>query len=228
MDRQNGQHQKMTPRLNVLSLREQVYEYLRTEMTSGSLLPGSAINLNKIASQLGISKTPLRDALIHLELEGFVTILPRRGVMVNGLTLKDVKDAYHTIGIIEGAIVRDCFDRITSEHISQLEKLNTDIRNIIASNDFSNLFKTNVAFHDVANDLSDNPLLKKFISPIKYRLYDFQGQSYIREWELRNCDEHDQYIGFLKEKKPEAAARILKDTHWSLRFRNPLSDNFTR
>lgn len=49
---------KMQPRLNVLSLREQVYEYLRQEMTSGSLVPGSAINLNKIAAQLGISKTP--------------------------------------------------------------------------------------------------------------------------------------------------------------------------
>ena len=54
--------------LTVLSLREQVYEYLRNEMTTGSLTPGSAINLNKIAEQLGISKTPLRDALIHLEI----------------------------------------------------------------------------------------------------------------------------------------------------------------
>ena len=184
-------------------------------MTSGSLVPGSAINLNKIAAQLGISKTPLRDALIHLELEGFVTILPRRGVMVNGLTLKDVKDAYHAIGIIEGAIVRDCFDRITPGHIARLERLNSKIREDIIRNDFSRLFKTNLDFHNVVNDISDNPLLKKFISPIKYRLYDFQGQRYIPEWELRNCDEHDRYIGFLKEKNPEAAVRVLKDIHWS-------------
>ncbi len=80
----------MTPRLNILSLREQVYEYLRNEMITGGLVPGSTINLNRIAEQLGISKTPLRDALIHLELEGFVTILPRKGVMVNALTLEDV------------------------------------------------------------------------------------------------------------------------------------------
>ncbi|WDP90244.1 MAG: GntR family transcriptional regulator [Desulfobacter sp.] len=205
----------MTPRLNVLSLREQVYEYLRNEMITGGLVPGSTINLNRIAEQLGISKTPLRDALIHLELEGFVSILPRRGVMVNLLSLEDVKHAYGSIGIIEAAIVQDCFDRITPSHISRLERLNEQMRKDIKMDDFSSLFKTNLAFHDVVNTLSDNPLLEKFISPIKHRLYDFQGQSYIPAWELRNCDEHDQYIHALKQGIPGEAARVLKDIHWS-------------
>ncbi len=205
----------MTHRLNILSLREQVYEYLRNEMTTGGLVPGSTINLNRIAEQLGISKTPLRDALIHLELEGFVTILPRRGVMVNALTLEDVKHAYGSIGIIEAAIVQDNFDKIKPAHILRLERLNQQMRENIKSDNFSNLFKTNLAFHDVVNTLSDNPLLGKFMSPIKHRLYDFQGQSYIPEWELRNCDEHDRYITFLKQDNPAEAARVFKDVHWS-------------
>lgn len=205
----------MTPRLNILSLREQVYEYLRNEMITGGLVPGSTINLNRIAEQLGISKTPLRDALIHLELEGFVTILPRKGVMVNALTLEDVKHAYCSIGIIEAAIVQDSFYKIKPAHISRLERLNKQIREDIKNDNFSNLFETNLAFHDVVNALSDNPLLEKFISPIKHRLYDFQGQSYIPEWELRNCDEHDQFIEYLKQKNPGEAARVLKDVHWS-------------
>ncbi|MCP3940906.1 MAG: GntR family transcriptional regulator [Desulfobacteraceae bacterium] len=201
--------------LNVLSLREQVYEYLRNEMITGGLTPGSTINLNQIAKQLGISKTPLRDALIHLEIEGFVTILPRRGVMVNALELSDVKDAYDSIGIIEAAIVQDCFDKIKPAHISRLERLNEQMRKDIQKDDFSKLFKTNLAFHDVVNSLSDNPLLEKFIFPIKHRLYDFQGQSYIPGWELRNCEEHDRFIGFLKEKNSLEAARLLKEVHWS-------------
>lgn len=135
--------------------------------------------------------------------------------MVNGLNLKAVKDAYHAIGIIEGAIVQDCFDRITPGHIARLEELNQKLRDDILRDDFSDLFQTNLAFHNVVNDLSDNPLLKKFISPIKHRLYDFQGQSYLAEWELRNSDEHDQYIAHLKEGNPGAAAGVLRDTHWS-------------
>lgn len=216
----------MKPRLNVLSLREQVYEYLRNEMITGGLVPGSTINLNKIAERLGISKTPLRDALIHLELEGFVSILPRRGVMVNALEMKDVKDAYDSIGIIEAAIVQDCFEKIKSAHISRLERLNEQMRKDIREDDFSKLFKTNLAFHDVVNSLSDNPLLEKFIFPIKHRLYDFQGQSYIPEWELRNCDEHDQFIGFLKERNPLEAARVLKDVHWSYKIQESFIRQF--
>ncbi len=68
----------MNGALKFSSLSDQVYEYLRRQMNQGDLLPGSTINIAEIANQLGISKTPLRDALIHLELEGFVTIIPRR------------------------------------------------------------------------------------------------------------------------------------------------------
>ena len=61
------------------SLREQVYQYLRTEMFNGRIIPGEYIRLNEMSERLGISKTPLRDAIIQLECERFVTILPRRG-----------------------------------------------------------------------------------------------------------------------------------------------------
>ena len=71
--------------LNVKSLREQVYEYIRDQMMTGHILPNTTLNLNQISDHLGISKTPLRDALIRLEVEGFVTIMPRRGVVVNAL-----------------------------------------------------------------------------------------------------------------------------------------------
>ena len=205
----------MKTQLFVLSLREQVYEYLRNEMTTGSMTSGSTINLNKIAEQLGISKTPLRDALIHLEIEGFVTILPRRGVMVNALELDDVKNAYEAIGIIEASIILDCFDKIIPSHISQLEELNEQMIKDVNNNDFSRLFQTNLAFHTVFNTLSNNPLLNKFMLPIKHRLYDFQGQSYIRDWELKNCEEHSLCINFLKQENPQQAAVVLKDFHWS-------------
>lgn len=216
----------MKTQLNISSLREQVYEYLRNEMITGGLVPGSTINLNKIAEQLGISKTPLRDALIHLEIEGFVTILPRRGVMVNALELTDVKNAYGAIGIVESAVVLDCFDKIKPSHISRLKSLNETMKADILKDDFSNLFKTNLAFHSILNDLSDNPLLEKFVFPIKHRLYDFQGQSYIPEWELRNCEEHDLIINNLTQDKPQEAARILKDVHWSYKVQEAFIKQF--
>lgn len=205
----------MADQLNVISLRQQVYDYLRRQMGLGTLLPGSTINIAKIADQLGISKTPLRDALIHLEVEGFVTILPRRGVRVNTLAIEDVKNAYDAVGMVEASIVTDCFEKITVRHIQTLEELNEKMTADIQKNDFQSLFTTNLEFHDVYINLSDNDLLKKFILPIKHRLYDFPRQNYLGEWELRNCGEHDRFIRCLKEKNPKGAAEIMKDIHWS-------------
>lgn len=208
----------MNSGLKFSSLSDQVYTYLRRQMNEGDLLPGSTINIGEIASQLGISKTPLRDALIHLELEGFVTILPRRGVQVNQLQIEDVKNAYDAIGLVESFIILECIDKITSTHIKKLESLNNKMIKDIEKNNFSKLFKTNLEFHNVYLDISDNELLKKFIFPIKHRLYDFPRQNYIPEWEMRNSEEHRQFIEALKGGNGADAASTLKDKHWSFEF----------
>lgn len=205
----------MNGALNVSSLSEQVYQYLRRQMNQGDLLPGSTINIGGIASQLGISKTPLRDALIHLELEGFVTILPRRGVRVNKLQVDDVRNAYDAVGLVESFIVEQCVAKIKKSHLDKLEKLNTRMIADIENGNFHKIFETNLQFHHVYLDVSDNEILKKFILPIKHRLYDFPRQNYIAEWELRNCQEHDDFIKALKEGDGAGAAKILKDVHWS-------------
>ena len=85
------------PLLNVKSLKEQVYEYLREQMRKGGLGPGSTIDMEETSKRLGVSKTPLRDALLLLETEGFVSVLPRRKVVVNPLTLQDIKDYYEIL-----------------------------------------------------------------------------------------------------------------------------------
>lgn len=204
----------MNDELKYSSLSAQVYDYLRRQMNKGELIPGSTINIGKIARQLGISKTPLRDALIHLELEGFVSILPRRGVQVNELTMVDVKNAYDTIGLIESFIISSCIDKITPVHIQKLEELNMQMIEDIQIGDFSDLFEKNLEFHNVYIGLSDNEMLKKFILPIKHRLYVFPRQNYIKEWELRNSEEHAQLIKMLKQGKGSEAGAILKDKHW--------------
>ena len=216
----------MKDQLNVLSLREQVYTYLRRQMNLGALVPGTTINITKIAKQLGISKTPLRDALIHLEVEGFVTILPRRGVCVNVLELCDVKNAYNAIGMVEASIVIECFEKIEPSHILILEELNEIQIQDVEKNDYSRLFKTNIQFHNVYLDISGNELIKKFILPTKQRLYDFPRQNYIKEWETRNCKEHALFISWLKKGNPEKAAKVLKDIHWSFEYQKNFIKKF--
>ena len=214
--------------LDVLPLREHVYAYLRKQMNLGALTPGSTINIKEIAAHLGISNTPLRDALIQLEIEGFVTILPRRGVRVNILKLQDVKNAYDAIGMVEASIVQNCFERIKPSHHAKLEKLNQIMISDIEKNDFKRLFKTNIEFHDVYINVSGNELLKKFMLPIKHRLYDFPRHNYDSEWEMRNCMEHQTFIDHLKTGNSQKAAEILKDVHWSFEFQEHFIEKFYR
>ncbi len=208
----------MNNSLEFASLSKQVYTYLRRQMNHGGLLPGSTINIGEIAKQLGISKTPLRDALIQLESEGFVTILPRRGVRVNKLSMQDVKNWYDAVGLIESFIVTQCIDKIDPSHIQKMEELNKIMIHDIKRSDFSKLFQTNLEFHNTYLDISDNTPLKRFILPIKHRLYDFPRQNYIKEWELRNCEEHRLFLNHLREGDAKKAVLVLKDIHWSFEY----------
>lgn len=201
--------------LNVKSLREQLYDYFKDEMQSGNLLPGSSINLNEISKRLGISKTPLRDALIQLESEGFVSILPRRGVQVRKLTLKNIKESYEIIGALEASVVLAVFDRFTGDHISSMKGLNTRQKEAIRTDDFESYYRLNLEFHGIFLDLSDNEALHKIITPLKLRLYDFPRRTYLKDWEQQHLHEHDQFIAFVEKGDKKSAAHIIQNVHWS-------------
>jgi DNA-binding GntR family transcriptional regulator len=204
--------------LEARSLREQVYEYLRGEIQAGRLVPGSYIKLNQISSQLGISKTPLRDAIIRMEVEGFVTILPRRGVLVNRLDLETIKNHLEMVGALEGAVIRSIFHKITPGHLNEMERLNRAMRSIIQDTPFNTFdpqyYQYNIAFHDVFLNLSGNTVLKQTLMRIKQQLYDFPRLAYIKEWEAINCDEHDRFIQHVGNGQKDEAARLWQDHHW--------------
>ncbi len=201
--------------LNIKSLREQLYEHFCKEMQSGRLASGASINISAISQELGISKTPLRDALIQLETEGFVTIQPRKGILVNKLTLQDIKDSYQIIGALEASVVRSNFDQFDTSHISKLEKLNADQLEAIQKNDFETYYRLNLDFHGVFLNMTDNSTLIRIITPLKQRLYDFPRRSYLKNWESQHLDEHKQFIECIKQGDKDGAASILKDVHWS-------------
>jgi DNA-binding GntR family transcriptional regulator len=209
---------KKTDMLNTQSLREQIYQYLRAEMQTGNLVPGVTINVNAISQELGISKTPLRDALIQLEAEGFVDILPRRGVVVRSLTLADVKDFYEIIGALEAAVILNVFDLLQSSHIQALKRLNQEQRRAYSQQAYEHYYRLNLDFHGVFLNLSDNRNLQKILMPMKQRLYDFPRQVYVDDWEQRNMDEHDRFIACLEAADPRGAADLMCTVHWSFAY----------
>ena len=196
-------------------LREQVYEYLRRELHTGRLVPGSLLNLNELSQKLGTSKTPLRDALIQLAAEGFVTISPRRGIFVNRLTLDDVRHCYEIAGGLETSVILTYFEKIGPGRIDRMKKVNDRLRNAVECSDFESYYQLNLQFHNVFIELSDNQMLRRMIETTKLRLYDFPRREYIREWELNNCEEHQMLIDAWESGDRNSAASVWLEVHWS-------------
>lgn len=206
------------PLLNVKSLKEQVYEYLREQMRTGAILPGSVIDMEETSRRLGVSRTPLRDALLQLEMEGFVSILPRRKVVVNRLTEADIRNSYDIIGALESIALIKAFDRIGEAEVAALQALNDGMKAAIAAGDFDLYYEKNLAFHDVFLKLCGNDSLVKIVLTLKKRLYDFpRSKGFVKEWEEASIGEHQGLVDLIRAGKREAAANHIRDVHWSFR-----------
>jgi DNA-binding GntR family transcriptional regulator len=204
------------PILTIKSLKEQVYEHLREQMRTGVLRPGAAIDMEATSRRLGVSRTPLREALLQLEMEGFVTILPRRKVVVNGLSLREIRDCYEIIGALESAALRAAFPLLTAAYVRRMEKLNAEMKAAIERDDFDLYYGKNLAFHDVFLELADNEKLKKTVTVLKKRLYDFPRlQGFVKAWERASIGEHAALTALIRKGRRDEAAAHIRDVHWS-------------
>ena len=204
------------PLINIKSLKEQVYEYLREQMRTGNILPGSVIDMEETSKKLGVSKTPLRDALLQLEMEGFVSILPRRKVVVNELSIQDIKDYYEIIGALESVALLAAFDRLGDAEVKNLAKLNDEMKEAIEIDNFDLYYDKNLKFHNAYLIPCGNESLIRIVNTLKKRLYDFPRRSgFVKEWEQASIGEHAELVNLIREKKKDEAISFIRDMHWS-------------
>jgi DNA-binding GntR family transcriptional regulator len=207
------------PLLNIKSLKEQVYEFLREALRRGEILPGSVIDMEETSTRLGVSKTPLRDALLQLEMEGFVSILPRRKVVVNILSLQDIKNYYEILGALESTALLQAFDLIKEADLKFMEQLNAEMDAAIKNDDFDLYYEKNLAFHNAFLGLSGNDNLLKIVNNLKKRLYDFpRQQGFVKEWEEASIGEHAALLDLIRSGNKKEAVAHIRDVHWSYRI----------
>ena len=204
------------PALVTRSLREQVYDFLRVEMARGGLQPGEFLDFNALARQLGVSRTPLREALLNLETHGFVTVLPRRGFLLNELTLADIRHFYEIIGALEAAALRAIGFSLGPADFARMRALDAEMVQAIAARDFDRYYAANLSFHDVYLTRSDNARLVSHVHLLKRRLYDWpRRETMMQAWEEHSVLEHEEFLALLERGNVEAAADHLQYVHWS-------------
>jgi len=212
---------KMRIQNNFYLLRSQVYEHLRLELRLQNLKPGMFVTINQLSEQLGIKRTPLRDALLQLQVEGFVTFLPQRGIQINKLSERDLEDIYEALGALDSRALLSVFDQITPDHVEQMEKINEEMYQTCSSvKDINKYFDLNNAFHNIYLDMSENKYLLNQLNILRQKLFDFGA---LGDWLERvrelNYQEHIQLIELIQKGDAQTVAAFIRDTHCSTNWK---------
>lgn len=206
----------------VRMLRDDVYKYLWDQIKNKLFVPGEFIDLNSIAKKLNVSRTPLREALIVLENEGFVKILPKKGIYINPITLQDTNDLYEIIGALESSIIINEWDKITDELIDEMEAVN---RQILDTSDYELQYDLNKQFHFLYINLSGNVEMKEYLARLYRRIYDFSGINFGAKFQQNNVHGHEIFITLLREKNKFDSANYIRDVHWKFRVPEIFTNN---
>ncbi len=199
-------------------LRTQVYEYLRKELKEERLNPGMFVSINQIIKKMGISRTPLRDALLQLQTEGFVTFLPQRGIRINELTQQDIEDMYEMLGALDSRILLSVFNKLGSGEIEQMKQINQDMHANMSEDRFYQYWDLNTAFHHVYLDLSSNAPILNQLNIIRQRLFEFGKKDWGMKMREMNHNEHLEMIELIEKGEAVKAADFMRDVHCIINY----------
>lgn len=190
------------------SLGQQAYERLKDEIIGLQRPPGQRLVERELATELGVSRIPLREALRLLEAEGLVVIVPRQGTLVAPFTASDVRDLLDVRESLEGLAARLAAGTDDATRIEAARATLAAARRAMASGDDRAVAAANAGFHEAVVDLSDNPLLQSLMQPLTARLRWLFHLAYADDVNLRLCEEHEEILAAIAEGDAERAGDL--------------------
>ncbi|MBW2370196.1 MAG: GntR family transcriptional regulator [Deltaproteobacteria bacterium] len=151
-----------------------VFEYLKQAIISGDISPGNRLVESRIADAIGVSRTPVREALHKLESQDFLKKLPAGGFVVLGLTRQDIDETFGIRSVLESYAARLVVENYTSDGLSEREKIIQKYQNCLGKSRVDELEKLNTEFHELLYTLSNSPKLIKMINDLKTQIYRFR------------------------------------------------------
>lgn len=185
------------------SLRSRVFNQVQNDILNGLYEPGDSLIETKLSDELGVSRTPVREALRQLELEGLVQSIPNKGVIVKGISAQDIQDIYTIRMLIEGLAARWAAEKITPEELEELKEA-VDLEEFYTvKNDNSHLLQFDTRFHDIIFRASKS-------KPLMHTLSTFHH--YVQKARRISMSSPGRAMEVLEEHKAILQAIIDKDT----------------
>ncbi|MGV8874796.1 MAG: GntR family transcriptional regulator [Rhodococcus sp. (in: high G+C Gram-positive bacteria)] len=202
----HGSPERPIPRRPQLS--EDVAGSIRQQIVTGALQPGSFVRIDEAAAELGVSATPVREALVALRGEGLVEQVPHRGYRVNELSPQDMDDIFWLQGTIAGTLAGRAAHNITPEHVEQLTALNEGLRDAVARADTESVEAYEFEFHRFVNKVAGGNKLAWFLlGAVKYTPRLYATDKYWGDDAVRS---HEQLIEALGRCDVEAATDVMR------------------
>lgn len=191
------------------SLRGRVFQKLREDILSGKYKEHEELKEVAIGEELGVSRTPVREAFRQLELEGLIQIVPNRGAYVTGITAKDVKDIYMIRSLLEGLCAKLATEKITKEQLEEMEE-NIYLADFHASKGhMDQMAELDNRFHDILYEACDSKMLEHTLRD--YHQYVLRVRQKTLSTNTRgraSNDEHRQIMEAIKEKDADRAEQL--------------------
>jgi DNA-binding GntR family transcriptional regulator len=201
--------------INQKSLSQQVKDHIKFQIEKRILRPGDRINEKLLCQTLGLSRTPVREAIIQLSIEGIVEVLPRRFIQVKKHTLKDIRNLYTIISALEADAAETFIDNVTQEDIANQEKLYDKMKMALDEDNYQKYKELNELSHKMFIDKMNNEILSELLANLKKRFFDFPLiLSGIPEWLDLMLSDHYKMIQLLKNKDKAGIRKLIKE-HWS-------------
>ena len=186
-------------------LRELVCEHIREAIINGVFAPGERLMEIQMADEMGVSRTPVREAIRKLEMEGFVVMIPRRGTYVSNMSIRDINDVYEIRISLDTLAAGLAAERISDEELVK-------VGNAIEENDMAKVVEADIEFHDVLYKASRNERLRNIINNLREQITVIRGVSMRYPGRLKDTqEEHRRLVESIAARnveKSQEAARI--------------------
>lgn len=193
-----------------MPLREVVFHTLRNAILTGDIEPGERLMEIKLAQKLGVSRTPIREAIRKLELEGLVVMAPRRGAQVAKITQEDMTQVLEVRAVLEGLAIELACDKVDSEKLDVLREKMIEFEKAVKGGDVVEIATKDVEFHDAIYDAAGNRRLVQILNNLREQMYRYRLE-YIKEEEKRQelIAEHKNIVEAIADKNKEKAKESI-------------------
>ncbi|MGU7782649.1 GntR family transcriptional regulator [Burkholderia sp. PU8-34] len=201
----------LLPKVERQRLHDTVVDHLRTFIVEGVLEPGMKLNERELCERLGISRTPLREALKVLAAEGLVDISPNRGASVSQMSEAEIREMFELLSGLEAFSGELACERMTPAELAEIKVLHYEMLACRAQNDLSGYYVRNQAIHDRINEAARNTALRQVYVTMNRRLQALRFRSNFQssKWDSAIHD-HEEMIRALEARDGKKMAVILR------------------